>query len=402
MSKEVKSPIARVMRFEVIRQLKKPAFWVSILLMPVLMGGIFLISFLAGSSAEDEMSKVDYGDTKIAITDDAGILPREMPFVTDASKDAGVEKVKSGEVDLYFYIPEDFEESKKAEIYHVSEGLELFNNDGAILKAILAEYASSKVKPIDAIMLTGGFEIEDNKLTASGEEENAIGKAIIPLVILVTFFLFVCLFGNRLLMTVIEEKENRISEMILTTVSSKHLIIGKILAMMILGIIQIASFLIPLFVIIFFNRDNAIVGPILASIELDPVSITTNTILFVFSILLFAGFCSFIGTLVSTARDASSFLAPVIIGTVCPFYFMQAFFASDPSFIVRFLTFFPISSPTAMMLRNACGNLSTVEYIIGLIEIVVLAIIMITLTIKMFQKNMVNFDTFKPRFLKRK
>ncbi|MBR5939032.1 ABC transporter permease [Candidatus Saccharibacteria bacterium] len=399
---KTRGPIARVMRFEIVRQLKKPSFWVSILLVPVLMGILFLVSFLAGSEAEKSSSAVDYGETKIAITDDAGVLPSSMPFVINGDEEYGKEMIKNGEADLYFYIPSDFAESKKAKLYHVSEGLELFNNDSAVLKAILAEVAASKVSSLDATMLTGEFEIEDNKMTASGEEENAIGKAIIPLVILVTFFLFVCLFGNRLLMTVIEEKENRISEMILTTISSKHLIIGKILSMMVLGAIQILSFLIPLFVLIFINRDNSIVGPIISMIEIEPVSIIINLVLFLFSVLLFAGFCSFVGTLVSTARDASSFLGPVIIGTVCPFYFMSAFFASSPSMIVGFLTFFPVSAPTAMMLRNACGNLSTVEFIVGLIEIIVLAIIMISLTIKMFQKNIVNFDSFKPKFLRRK
>ena len=317
-------------------------------------------------------------------------MSSEAPFVINGDKTYGIEKVKSGELDVYFYIPQDFKDTKKTEIYHISEGLELFNNHGSIMKGILSEYASGKVDPTDAVLLTGRFEIVDNKLTATGEEANALGKAIIPLLILVTFFLFVCLFGNRLLMTVVEEKENRISEMILTTVSSKHLIIGKIIAMMVLGVIQILSFLVPVLVIVFLNRDNPVVGPIISTLELDPVAITINGVLFVFS------------TLVSTARDASSFLAPVIIGTVCPFYFLQAFFATTPTFAVQFLTYFPLSAPTAMMLRTACGNLSMVELTIGLVEIVTLSVIMISLTIKMFQKNVVNFETFKPKFLRRK
>lgn len=402
MNSKLKNPILKVTRFEILRQIKKPSFWVAILLMPVLMGGIFLISFLASSDAGSQIASKDYSDMKIAITDDAGVLSSKAPFVINGDKEYGVEMVKKGETDIYFYIPQDFKESKKAEIYHISEGLELFNNHGSIMKGILSEYASGKVDPVDVVLLTGRFEIVDNKLTATGEEANALGKAIIPLLILVTFFLFVCLFGNRLLMTVVEEKENRISEMILTTISSKHLIIGKIIAMMVLGLIQILSFLIPVLAIVFLNRDNSVVAPIISTIELDPVAIATNGVLFVFSTLLFVGFCTFVGTLVSTARDASSFLAPVIIGTVCPFYFLQAFFATTPTFAVQFLTYFPLSAPTAMMLRTACGNLSAVELAIGLAEIVVLSVIMISLTIKMFQKNVVNFETFKPKFLKRR
>ncbi len=404
MSKKIKNRglITKVARFEIVRQVKKPAFWVSLLLAPLMMVVIFLISFFSASDAEKSASSVDYNDTKIAITDDAGVLGDKTPFAINGDKEYGIEMVKKGETDLYFYIPKDFGESKKAELYHVSEGLDLFNNDGSVLKSILMNTVRERVGTMDAMVLTGGYEIQDTKLTATGAEENALGKAVIPLLILITFFLFVCLFGSRLLMTVVEEKENRISEMILATVSAKHLIVGKIIAMMALGLIQIASFILPVLGIVFLYRENPMVSSVLSMIEFDPVSIIINIVLFCFSILLFSGFSMFVGTLSSTARDASSFFAPIMVGTMMPFYFLQAFFVAEPTFMVRFLTFFPLSSPTAMMLRNACGNLSTPELIIGVTEIVVLAIIMIALTIRMFQKGAVNFETIRPKLFKRK
>ena len=68
--------------------------------------------------------------------------------------------------------------------------------------------------------------------------------------------MFVCLCGNRFLLSVVEEKENRISEMILTAVSPKHLIVGKIIAMLVLGSIQMLAITIPVLLLIFANRDN--------------------------------------------------------------------------------------------------------------------------------------------------
>ena len=53
-------------------------------------------------------------DTKIAVTDDAGVFSGQMPYLINGDKEYGIEKVKAGEVDLYFYIPEDFLENKKA------------------------------------------------------------------------------------------------------------------------------------------------------------------------------------------------------------------------------------------------------------------------------------------------
>ena len=106
--------------------------------------------------------------------------------------------------------------------------------------------------------------------------------------------------------------------------------------------------------------------------------------------------------MVPTARDASQFIAPVIIGIMLPFYFMQSFFIAEPNFMVSFLTYFPLSAPTALMLRNAFETLSPFEFYLGLAEIIVLAVLSIRFTVRLFQKNAVNFEIIKPKLFRGK
>ena len=395
------SAVGKVTKFEIVRQLKKPAFWAAILILPIMIGVIFLISFVAGSSSVETNPEIDE-NTTIAITDEAGILNPEMPYIINGGKDDGIEMVKNGDVELYYYIPADFAESKKAEFYHVSEELDLFNFDANILKSILAQNAATKVDEVDVIALTGNYEVVDNKLTATGEKANVLGKAVIPIAILVLFFMFVALFGNRFLLAVVEEKENRISEMILTSVSAKHLIIGKIIAMLVLGLVQMVTVIVPVVILVIINRNNPMVSMILSSVEIDPVAIAMNILLLIASVFFYAGTCVFVGSLVSTARDASSFIGPAIVGMVFPLYFMQLFLAAEPNMVVYFLTYFPLSAPIALMLRSGFGTLGTVEFVIGLVEVSTLAVIMTMLAVKTFQKNAINFGTFRPKFLRRK
>ena len=390
------SQLFAVTKFEFIRQVKKPSFWISILLIPLLIGGMFLVSFVVSGNKPSDAKLNE--DTKVAVTDEAGILPSNNPYVIKENREKGVEMVKNKDVKFYFYIPADFENTKKVDFYHISEGLDLFNNDSAIIKSILKQAVASNLDQLEVIALTSDFEVTDNKLTSTGETSNALGKAIIPLSFLIIFFLFVCLFGNRLLMTVVEEKENRISEMILTTVNAKHMIIGKIIAMMLLGIIQILAFVIPAIVIVFINRDNPVVSSILSSIEINPLNIIVSLLLFLFSTFLVIGVCTYIGTITPTAKDASQFIGPVIIAIMLPLYFVQAFFATDPSTMVQILTYFPLSAPIALMLRTAVGTLSTPELIIGITELVIVSIFVIRLTIHTFQKNAINFELVKPKF----
>ena len=254
----------------------------------------------------------------------------------------------------------------------------------------------------DTLAITGGYEIETMQLSVDGEDTNILGRAIVPGIALVAFFLFLTLGGNRLTMTVVEEKENRISEMILTSVSPRTLIIGKMIAMIVLGFIQLLAVLIPIAVLIFLNRENPMVSSVLSMIELNPPMIIASVLLFFFSILLLAGALTFIGAFTPNAKDASNFMAPVILGTVFPFYFMSVFLAGEVTFVLEFLTFFPLSAPMSLMLRNTLGTLSLPELIIGLIEIASISILMIYLTMKTFQKNAINFEVALPKFLKKK
>lgn len=388
----------KVAKFEIIRQLKKPAFWAATLLIPLLIGVIYLISFISASSVDTDVHFDE--NTKIAITDDAGIFGPNAPYIINGDKDYGIEMIKNGEVDLYYYIPADFATTKKAEFYHISEGLDIFNTDGNILKVLLQQNSASRVDELDAIALTGNYVIEDHKITADGSDSNALGKAIIPMAMGVVFFFFIALCGNRFLLTVVEEKENRISEMILTSISTKHLIVGKIIAMLALGLVQIAAIVIPVLVLVFVKRDDAIIAPILSMIEIDPLSIILNILLFIASAVLYAGVCVLVGSMVSTARDASSFIGPAIIIMVFPLYFMQMFM-TDPNLIVQIFTYFPLSAPISLMLRNVFGTISTPEFCIGIAVVPVSAVVAIRLAVKTFQKNAINFSTVKPKLFKK-
>ncbi len=391
--------ILQVAKFEIVRQLKKPAFWAATLLIPLFIGVVYFVSFISAASVDTDVHFDE--ETKIAITDDAGILSPGAPYVINGDKEYGIEMVKNGEADLYFYIPADFAENRKAEFYHISEGLEIFNTDSGILKLILSQDATTRVSELDAIALTGEYEVVDNKLTKDGADSNALGKAVIPFAIGIVFFMFIALCGNRFLLTVVEEKENRISEMILTSISSKHLIVGKIIAMLTLGAIQIAALVIPVLLLVFAKRDDAMVASILAMVEIDPVSIALSVLLFIASAVLYAGVCTFVGSLVSTARDASSFIGPAIIIMVFPLYFMQMFM-TEPNLIVQLFTYFPLSAPVALMLRNGFGTISVPEFCIGIGVVVLFAVIAIRLAVKTFQKNAINFSIVKPKFLRKR
>ncbi len=402
--------IGIVTKFEIVRQLKKPSFWVALLLLPVLIIGIVGISALSGYSTdsvmESAMSKVD-GDAKIGITDAANVVEPKFfgeKIVAVSDKDKGLEQVKKGELDEYYIIEKDFLETRQIKGYvrQKEDEASLFSlmQSGNIMN-ILTSSAASRVAPADIIILSNSVSVDTTTLDANGEAVNTIGKAIIPFAVLAIFYVLICVFGNRMLMAVVEEKENRISEMILTAVSAKQLIIGKIIALIALGFLQMVVFMIPALVLLFVNRDNPAISGIIGMIEFDPASIAMNLALLIFSYFLFTGASTLVGSMMPTARDASQYIGIVMVGMILPLMFIGAILSPEPSFMTYFLSYFPLSTPIAMMIRNAVGLLPWYEFMIGLIEIGAFSALTIYLAAKSFQKNAINFSltkfSFKPR-----
>lgn len=397
-----------VVKFEVIRQLKKPSFWIALFLLPVVIIGFIGLSSLSNSSFGNDISKNNKtaNENTFGITDKAGVI-NEAALTEKVSKietkEEGIEKVKNGKIKEYYYIPEDFFESKKVEGYNVStDGGSLFVQSVGNITSLLTASAMMRVNPIDASILTNQIKVENTTFAENGEKANLLGKAIIPIAVLAIYYILVCVFGNRMLLAVVEEKENRISEMILTAVSAKELIIGKIIALILLGFLQMAVFIVPVIIFVLINHDNPMVSNVVGMIEFEPISFIMNIALLIFSYFLFAGFSVLVGSMMPTARDASQYISIVIIGSMLPFFFMNTVISSNVNIMTYALSYFPLSAPIAMMLRNAFGLLPWYEFMIGIIEIGAFSAITIYLATKSFQKNAINFSLPKLRLKRRK
>lgn len=409
--------IRTVFRFETIRQLKKPSFWISLLLLPLTLVAFVGLSSINNSGIGDNFQKAaEINQKTLGLTDDTGVLLSVtedssaydfsatfgLKFVKIASSEEGIAKVKSGELDLYYHIPADFHQTSTIEIYDRARDAGLITNFGASFSGFLKSYALTQVDPKLLPLLSAQINFTQTNFDDFGQPVNPLGKAIIPIAVLGIFYLLICVFGNRLTMALVEEKENRISEMILTAVSAKHLVIGKILSLIALGFVQVAVIIIPALALLLTYRHHPLITNILAITEINPFTIITNIILLLVSYFFFAGACTLVGSLVPTAREASQYIAPIMMSIVLPFFFMNSFITSQPTLITYLLTYFPFSAPVAMMLRNAVGNLPPLELLLGTAEIALMSILVLTLTVKSFQKNAINFSVVRPNFKPKK
>lgn len=387
--------LGTVFGFEVVRTLKKKSFWITALSFPIIIGLVFAIIFFSNKATSEAAVESNNQSFSLAVTDTSNVVAPALlkqlgaDQVTDKAK--GIAAVQSGTYDAYFYYPPDISK-QKVEVYGKDVGL--FDNGRyeSVALMLLQQSVAKKVDAQTTAILQKSVAI-DAVTYKDGQVYNGFAQLIAPGVFLVLFYILIAMFGNQMLTSTTEEKENRVIEMILTTIKARTLIIGKILSLIVLAFIQIVVIMVPIIVVyLLFREQLAIPNIDLTNIPLDPFRIAIGAALFSFSFLLFTGLLVAIGAAVPTAKEAGGFFGLVMIFLFGPLYAVSLFLSAPDSPIVRLLSFFPFTAPIPLMLRNAVGNLSGSDAAIGIAILAVSATIIMAIAIRLFRYGALEYS----------
>ncbi|MCR5573075.1 MAG: ABC transporter permease [Candidatus Saccharibacteria bacterium] len=394
------SKTLQVIRFEVVRSLKKPSFWLAALLVPIMLGFYIFIAAMAGYDAGESLEAgIDTSNMTLGIYDEAKCLAiktfinskEEKQELKDyPDKQSGINDVQNKKLDVFYYLPKNFDKEHKVEIYVKPKSASVLDDYTNPIRSLLSATALSEVSELNFAIITGAVNFETTTYSAEDNHEvdmnEAVSQIAIPAIGLALFYILIVVLGNRLTAAMVEEKENRISELILTSIKPVNLIVGKIISLMILGIIQLTVLIIPLIVAYFVARSyNAV--PFNLALKFDGVLIAEYASLLLFSYFLFTSLCVIIGTMASSAKDANSFMSVIIILTILPIFFISSFTNHEPQAFTYFLSYFPPSAPLALMLRGVFNTLPTWELLLGLVDIIIFGILSSRLATYIFCRN---------------
>ncbi len=392
--------LGTVIWFELTRTLKKKVFWLSALAFPVIFAAIVGLSYISNKTADQAGDKLSQERFSFVVVDGSGLVAPSLVQAaggrigTDAG--AAIAQVRTGRVEAAFIYPAN-PASGKTRIYAQDAGLTKNSKYEAVASQLLkASVGASVGSPPKVALLQGQIETQ---LTTydHGTEAQGIESAIAPGVFLVLFYALIVLLGNRMLTSTTEEKENRVIEMILTTVSARVLIVGKVLTMMLLGLIQIAAIVAPLVIAYVFFRDSLNMPSFdLSEVVLAPDRIVLGALMFGASFVLFTGLLVAIGSAVPTAKDAGGFFGFALMVMFAPLYALPAIISSPEQLMVQVFSFFPLTAPVTLLLRNAVDNLAPWEALLGLVILTASSIVALVLAMRAFRAGALRYDSKLP------
>jgi ABC-2 type transport system permease protein len=230
------------------------------------------------------------------------------------------------------FVPENIDDRIETELYDamreslVAARIRAHNLNRAEVEAV------TRVRRAASVTVAVGVERRTNL---------AFNRAL-PFVFAGLLVFGVLIGGQTLLTQTVEEKSNRVIEVLLSALSPVELMAGKILGQMAVSMLVLAIYIgIGLFTLMSF----AMIGLI------DPVLILYLVLFFLISYLLFAAVFSAVGAAVNEMREAQSLMTPVMLMLMAPWMFATVIGREPNSTFAVALSFIPPVNTFAMMIR---------------------------------------------------
>ncbi|MCX6497249.1 MAG: ABC transporter permease [Arthrobacter sp.] len=396
-----KRPFARhnlgtVVEFEFTRTLKKRGFWIATLAIPVVIAIVFALVYLSNSSSSASADAQKTASMSFTYTDNSGLIVPEIATTMGGKKasDPGqaLQDVKKGLSDAYFVYPaEPAKQSVKA--FGSDKGIFENNKYDAVAKQLLTASAQAKVgSPQLTAAASGGVRTE-TQTYKDGQLAGGFGSAVPPLMFLVIFYVSIILLSNQMLSSTLEEKENRVTEMILTTLNPTTLILGKVAALFMVGLVQILVFLTPIVVGFIFFRDKLAIPDLdLSTISFEPGTMIVGALLLLGGFTVFTGVLVAIGAVMPSTKEAGTIFGPLMGLIFVPFYAISLIISDPRAPIVQIFTYFPLSAPITALLRNAFGTLSPVESVVIIAELFITGFLVLRLAAHLFRYGSIQYS----------
>jgi ABC-2 type transport system permease protein len=265
-----------------------------------------------------------------------------------------------------FFIPETSLENKEIKYYSTNPSNRmLFGKlNPAINKALINLYFEGKqFSEEDINFAKRNIDISGYRITSSEEvEEEGFGNMIA--LFLFTFLLYMALIfsGQATMLSVVEEKSNRIAEVLLSSASSTDLMAGKVIGAVITEVIQMIIWLSPVILLI---STSWFMLPAEVMLQLDLGFIFYFLINYTIALFTFVGLFATVGAIFDNPQDAQSGLWPVMLLIIIPFLIAISLQSNPQSSIAKITSLLPFTSLLVMPARLTLVEVASWEIILS-------------------------------------
>ena len=376
-----------ILRHEFRHTAKRRGFIIMTLIVPLIALLLIGVSQLVSGIAKPTVEIVTIG-----YVDELGGFQQytsqgNITLVRFDTPDDATEALIKGDIKEYFVIPPDYISTGVINRYTLEKQLAASPAiTAAINNFLLSNLLAGKVPAATIARIEAPLNLVTTRLTETGAvapEQGGYGNFIIPAVFGILLALSIIFSSTYLLQGLGEEKENRLIEILLSSVSARQLLTGKVLGIGAAGLVQVAVWVISAPLLL--NLASSSIGGFISTIQLPANFIVLAVVYFILGYLLFAVLSAAIGAISSGSREGQQLIGVFTLPLLIPLWFtsLSILFPDNPVWV--FFTIFPLSAPVEVIMRLGVSVIPAWQLVASIAVLVLSIIGILFLTIRIFR-----------------
>jgi len=361
--------VIALIKRELREKLLSKAFIIMTILLPVFMFGIIGVqTFIMSFDSEKSVVEIIAESETIAnglknVIGESNFIKDSpvIPMISSMSQLKFDDYIKAKQKELLnekitgiIFIPNSALENKKIQYYSKTpKNMRLLERiDNPINRVLVEEYFQSKNIPTEELQYARmSVDISSYKIT-EGEDikEEGYGNRILSYLFSFLLYISLLMMGSMVMQTVIQEKSNRIVEVLLSSVTSKELMIGKILGAAITGLLQMAIWISP---VILVASTSWFMLPNNLTIDITFLQVAYLLINFFLGLLIFVGLFATVGSIFENPQDAQSGMWPIMLLIMIPFFIAMSMIENPSNPVASIASMLPFSAIIVMPAKMA-------------------------------------------------
>jgi ABC-2 type transport system permease protein len=314
------------------------------------------------------------------------------------------QRVLAKKLSAYIYLPDDIVLSAEAEFLseHVSDFEEIRRVNEALNSVVVEKRLKREgLDPGKIAQYTKHVGLKTIKLTEKGQEEDTGGTFAVAYLLVLILYMTMFFYGAIIMRGVIEEKNNRVVEIVLSSLKPSQLMAGKLLGIAAVGITQYVIW--ALFGVLASTYGGSLVTslvPAASGFKMPhvPAYIFIYFVLFfVLGYFLYATIYAAVGSMVNSEKEAQQLLMPVSMFLVVPILLITFVLRSPNSSFSVVLSLIPFFAPILMMMRICILLPPFSQVALSIALLILTAAAMVWLTAKIYRVGILMYGK-RPSF----
>jgi len=346
-----------IFKHEFLHTVKRTGFIILTLALPVIaLLGIGVFHIVSGiTKPPAEAARIGYVDEVGGF--DQFTSQGNITLISFNTAEAATQDLISKDIKEYFVIPSDYTSKGIIARYTPEKQLTTPPEIQAAIKDFLLNNLLAGKVPIATIKVIGSpLNLVTIRLTTTGvisPEQGGFTNLIIPGIFGALLALSLVFSSSYVLQGLGEEKENRLMEILLSSVSTRQLITGKVLGIGAAGLVQVVVWVIslPFLLDLASLSIGGFIGGFISSIQIPANLLVLGVVYFILGYLLFAVLSAGVAAISSSVREAQGLAGIFTLFAIAPFWSLSLLlaFPNNPIWVV--FSIFPFSAPVLVMLR---------------------------------------------------